>query len=87
MSSHVLQLALDQRAAGQVLESLADRLLRLERIRDDEIDEDAFADAKNDAVALRPLSEQARQRAVQIFDKSILDSSTSIGELDAIHCL
>jgi hypothetical protein len=87
MQGTSFQLDLDQRAAGHVLESLAERLLRLETLREDETDEDSFADAKNDALALRPLYEQVRQRAVQVFGKSILSFSSSIGELDAIYGL
>jgi hypothetical protein len=82
-----LQLNLDQRATGQVLECLAERLLRLERLREDEVDEDSFADAKNDALALRPLYEEVHKRAVGLFGKSILSFSACIGELDAIYGL
>lgn len=87
MQTKVFQLDLDQRAAGQVLESLAERLLRLERLRENDVDEDAFADAKNDALALRPLYEEIRGQAVRIFGKSILSFSASIGELDGIYDL
>jgi hypothetical protein len=87
MKTNVLQLELDHAAAGQLLESLAERLLRLERLRADEAGEDAFADAKNDALALRPLYEQIHQLALEMFGDGILSFSASIGELDAIYGL
>jgi hypothetical protein len=87
MQIKVFQLDLDERAAGQILESLAERLLRLERLREDEVDEDVFADAKNDAVALRPLYEQIRDQAVVAFGKSLLSFSATIGDLDEIYDL
>lgn len=82
-----VQLELDQKALGQLLESLALRLLQLERLREDELDEDAFADAKNDALALRPLYLDLRQRAIHTFGKSILEFSARIAELDTIYSL
>jgi hypothetical protein len=85
MQSNILQLDFDQKAAGQVLESLAERLLKLERLRAEEADEDTFADAKNDALALRPLYLHVRQQAIQKFGKSILEFSESIAELDSIY--
>lgn len=85
MQSNVLNLELDHKAAGQVLESLAERLLKLERLRADEVDEDEFADAKNDALALRPLYLQVRQQAIQKFGKSILEFSGAIAELDSLY--
>jgi hypothetical protein len=87
MQTKGFQLELDQRAAGQVLESLAERLLRLERLREDEVDEDAFADAKNDALALRPLYQEIRAQALTTFGQSILNFSSNIGELDEIYDL
>lgn len=85
MKTNTLQLELDYTAVGQLLESLAERLLRLERLRADEVDEDAFADAKNDALALRPLYEAIRQRGLEAFGEGILRFSASIGEADAIY--
>ena len=85
MQPNLLQLELDQQAAGQVLEALAERLLRLERVRADDLDEDAFADAKNDALALRPLYLSVRQQAIQRFGKSILAFGAAITELDALY--
>ena len=85
MTTNLLQLEFDQRATGQVLESLAERLLKLERLRADEADEDTFADAKNDALALRPLYLHVRQQAIQKFGKSILAFSASITQLDSIY--
>lgn len=85
MKTNIVQLEIDQTAAGQLLESLAERLLRLEQLRAEEVDEDTFADAKNDALALRPLYEQVRQRAIESFGKDILRFSASIGELDTIY--
>jgi hypothetical protein len=85
MQSNVLNLELDQQAAGQVLESLAERLLKLERLRADEVDEDSFADAKNDALSLRPLYLLVRQQAIQKFGKAILEFSGAIAELDSLY--
>lgn len=85
MQSKSLQLEFDHTATGQVLESIAERLLKLERLRAEEVDEDTFADAKNDALALRPLYLHVRQQAIQKFGKSILEYSPSIAELDSIY--
>ena len=85
MTVQLLELELDEKAAGQVLESLAERLLRLERLRDDEVDEDTFADAKNDALALRPLYAEVRRRDLQLYGRSILAVSASIAEVDQIY--
>ena len=85
MTVQVLHLDLDQRTTGQVLESLAERLLRLEKLRADEVDEDTFADAKNDALVLRPLYEELRRRAVQTFGKGILEISDAISQLDDLY--
>jgi hypothetical protein len=85
MTVQVLQLALDHKAAAQVLESIAERLLRLEKLREDEVDEDTFADARNDALALRPLYEELRHRAVQTYGRSILAISAAISEIDALY--
>lgn len=79
-----MQLELDHKATGQVLESLAQRLLGLEKLREHEVGEDAFADAKNDALALRPLYEDLRGRALQVFGLSILDFA-AIQQLDALY--
>jgi hypothetical protein len=87
MRTNVFQLDLDQRAAGQILESLAERLLRLERLREDEVDEDVFADRKNDAVELRQLYEQICSQAVITFGGSILSFSATIGDIDEIYDL
>lgn len=87
MQAKVLQLELDQKAAGHVLASLAERLLKLERLRDDAVDEDTFADAKNVALALGPLYVHIRQQAIQKFGKSILGFAESIAELDSLYSL
>lgn len=85
MTVQKLQLELDQTSTGQVLECLAERLLRLELLRDDEADEDTFADAKNDAVALRPLYSALRQRALQMYGRSILSVSPTVAQLDLLY--
>jgi hypothetical protein len=85
LQSNVLNLELDQKAAGQVLESLAERLLKLEQLRADEVDEYEFADAKNDALALRPLYLHVRQQAIQKLGKPILEFSGAIAELDLLY--
>ncbi|MET0384432.1 MAG: hypothetical protein ABW321_00665 [Polyangiales bacterium] len=70
-----------------MLESLAERLLKLERLTDDDIYDDTFADARNDAIALRPLYVDMRERALALFGQGILSSSLTIGELDAMYQL
>ena len=47
--------------------------------------EDTFADAKNDALVLRPLYEELRRRAVQTFGKGILEISDAISQLDDLY--
>ena len=76
---------LDQRSAGQVLESIAERLLRLEKLLEEGVDEDTFADVKNDALALRPLYTVLCRRAVQTYGPSILTINTAIAELELIY--
>jgi hypothetical protein len=85
MTVQGLQLELDQKAAGQVLESVAERLLRLEKVREDEVDEDTFADAKNDALALRPLYTELCRRAVETYGREIMTVSSAIAELETIY--
>jgi hypothetical protein len=85
MTAQMLQLELDQKATGQILESLAERLLRLETLREGEVDEDTFADAKNDALALRPLYAELRRRAERTYGRSILSESTVIARLEALY--
>jgi hypothetical protein len=87
MQATALEITLDQRTTGLGLEGLAERLRRPERLGETDVDENTFADAKNDALALQPSCGEIRAHAVRIFGKSILSVSPPIGELDLIYDL
>lgn len=80
-----LELKLEFQAVGQLLESVAERLLRLERLDPASVEDDAFADAKNDALALAPMYRELRHQAVVAFGPRILDFSPLIRELDDLY--
>ncbi len=81
----LLKLELEFQAAGQLLESVAERLLRLERLDPTGVDEDVFADAKNDALALAPMYRELRHQALVAFGTKVLDFSPAIRELDELY--
>jgi hypothetical protein len=87
MPTNSLTFEFDLNSTGRILERLADRLLCLESLTPEEVDEETMADAKNDALALRPLYESFRAKAVQTFGTDTLDFSPAIGDLDEIYDL
>jgi len=79
-----VQLQLDYRSTRQLLEILACRLLGLEHVMCDRCNADLAADAVAEAIELRPLYDELRQRALRQFGPSILHLSADIEELEAL---
>jgi hypothetical protein len=82
--AELLVLELDFHDSGRLLESLAERLVQLETMDPQSVDEDRFADLKNDALALAPLY-RLRHRAFQAFGPKILSFSPVIQQLDDLY--
>jgi hypothetical protein len=83
--TELLVLELDFHDSGRLLESLAERLVQLETMDPQSVDEDRFADLKNDALALAPLYRELRHRAFQAFGPKILSFSPVIQQLDDLY--
>lgn len=83
--AQLLVLELNFQDTGRLLESLAERLVQLETLDPESVDEDRFADLKNDALALAPLYREVRHQAIQAFGPKILSFSPVIQQLDELY--